>query len=144
MTQKVTFSPFFIFGSFFVVLHAWNRSKITNYNLLGMPGGLKLLKIPKLKKGEKSGFLGHFLGGWLTLDPIFGPQMRPYGPGHEKLLCQACPGVHFGTFTGIYRPTIAEKYPKNCYFQRFPTLELNISFIVAYPLEIFGTMFTPP
>ena len=78
------------------------------------------------------------------MDPIFGPQMCTYGPGHGRLLCQACPGEHFGAFIGVYRPTIAEKYPKNCYFPRFPTLELNIYFIVGYPLEIFGTMFTPP
>ena len=97
-----------------------------------------------LKNGEKSDFLGHFLGVWLTLDPIFGPQMCTYGPGHGKLLCQACPGEHLGACIGVYRPTLAEKYSKNCYFQRFPTLEHNISLIDGYPADIFGTMFTPP
>ena len=100
--------------------------------------------MPRLKNGEKSDFLGHFLGGRLTLNPIFGPQMCLYGPGHEKLLCQEGPGDCFGAFYGVYRPTIAEKYPKNHYFHKYSTLELNISLIVGYPLEIFGTMFTPP
>ena len=100
--------------------------------------------MPKLKNGEKSDVLGHFWGFRPTLDPIFGPQMCPYGPGHGKLLCQAGPGDYFGAFYGVYRPTIAEKYPKLCYFHKYSTLELNISLIVGYPLEIFGIMFTPP
>ena len=78
------------------------------------------------------------------MDPIFGPQMCPYDPGHGRPLSQACPGDNFGAFRWVYRPTTTEKYHKNRYFHKYPTLELNISLIVGYPADIFGTMFTPP
>ena len=39
LSKKSFFSPFFILGSFFLVLYAGNWSKITNYTLLGRAAG---------------------------------------------------------------------------------------------------------
>ena len=131
MTQKVTFFAVFHLWVIFCGLTCLKLVKKNKLHLVRYIWGLKITQNAKIENGEKVIFLGHFLVRRLTLDPIFGTQMCPYGPGHGKLLCQAGPGDYFGAFYGVYRPTIAEKYPKNHYFHKYSTLELNISLIVG-------------
>ena len=66
-SQKMTPKSHFFHRFFSLGHYSWSHmleigQKITNYTLLGMPGGLELLKMPKLKNCEKVTFWVIFWG----------------------------------------------------------------------------------